>query len=357
MNKELLHKYLNNNCTDAEFDVLVSWIIKEAASKEGKSWGFDDWNSFDPDMKNKDNQKYQSLLNKIHSEIKRKEQRKSKTINMDKAASLFSRAAAILFIPLLGLVIYLLANNNTQFNQYTDLAVDSLEIIAPIGSRTVVQLSDGTEVNLNYGSKIKYPRHFKGDTREISLEGEGYFDVAHNPDKPFIVKTGQLNVKALGTEFNVHAYPEDNIISTTLVEGKVIIEKLLADEKTESVGTMVPGQHIDYNLNSGKTTSIIGSVEKYVAWKEGKLIFDDAPITSVAEKLSRMFNVDIEVADNIKNYSYTVTLIDDPLLLILDLMAEVTDITYKVYPRKKLANGTFSKQKIRIEKRTLKLNE
>jgi hypothetical protein len=114
---------------------------------------------------------------------------------------------------------------------------------------------------------------------------------------------------------------------------------------------MVPGQHVSFNLNSGKTSSIKGKIEKYIAWKDGKLVFDNEPLTGVAEKLGRMFNVEIEVADEVKNYSYTVTLVDDPLLLILDLMTEVTDISYKVYPRTKLADGTFSKQKIRIKKR------
>jgi transmembrane sensor len=231
------------------------------------------------------------------------------------------------------------------------LTVDSLEVIAPIGSRTVVQLSDGTEVNLNYGSKIKYPQNFIGDTREITLSGEAYFDVAHNPDKPFVIKTGKLNVKALGTEFNVNAYPDDDIIAITLVEGKVVIEKAPAGENTEPVGTMVPGQQVVYNVKSGKISSSKGSVDKYIGWTEGKLVFDNTPINRVAEKLSRMFNVEFHVADNVKDLTYTVTFVDDPLYLILDLMTETTPITYKRCPRKKLDDGNFSKQIIKIERR------
>ncbi|MEN8118133.1 MAG: FecR domain-containing protein [Bacteroidota bacterium] len=352
MKKEILIKYLNNSCTDKEFEELTGWIEKEASNKEGKSWGFDDWKSFDPEIKEKDEKKYSALLNKIHHEINLKNQSKeSSVITMRKVTSWLSRAAAILFFPLLGLMFYMLSNKNIQSDKYVHLAVDSFEIIAPIGSRTVLQLSDGTEVNLNYGSKIKYPGNFTGDTREVILLGEGYFDVAHNPDKPFIVKTGKLNVKALGTEFNVHAYPGDDVVATTLVEGKVVIEKILPGEKTELVGAMIPGQHVAYNQKTDKVLSTKGKIDKYIAWKDGKLVFDNEPISSVAEKLSRMFNVDIEVADEIKDYTYTVTLVNDPLLLILDLMTEVTDVNYKVFPRKKLADGTFSKQKIRIEKR------
>lgn len=351
MNKELLKKYLNNSCTDKEFEEFVSWVEKEISTKEGKSWGFDDWLSFEPDDKLKNSKKYSALLNQIHHEINLKDQKENKRFTIGKVASWLSRVAAILFIPLLGIVFYMLSNNIYQTDKFADLAVDSLEIIAPIGSRTVVQLSDGSKVYLNYGSKIKYPRIFTGDTREITLAGEGYFEVTHNPDKPFIVKAGTINVKALGTAFNVLAYPGDDIIATTLVEGKVVIERVIPGEKTKSIGTMVPGQHVAYNPESGEIHSTNGNIDKYIAWKDGKLVFDNEPITKVAEKLSRMYNVDIEIADDIKDYTYTVTLVNDPLLLILDLMTEVTDIKYKTYPRKKLDDGTFSKQKIRIEKR------
>ncbi|MGC9355754.1 MAG: FecR family protein, partial [Mariniphaga sp.] len=189
MNKEILIKYLNNNCTDKEFEELASWLENEAATDVGKYWSYDYWKIFEADLKKKDEKKYSALLDKIHHEINLKHRKNSdvKVINFSKIAKWLSRAAAILFIPLLGVVFYLLSNNNLQMNKFTDLslAVDSLEVIAPTGSRTVVQLSDGTEVNLNYGSKIKYPQYFTGDTREITLSGEAYFDVAHNPEKPF----------------------------------------------------------------------------------------------------------------------------------------------------------------------------
>jgi ferric-dicitrate binding protein FerR (iron transport regulator) len=235
--------------------------------------------------------------------------------------------------------------------QYANLSVDSIEVIAPVGSRTVVQLSDGSTVHLNYGSKLKYPQNFIGETRVVNLIGEGYFEVAHNPDKPFIVNTTRLNVKALGTVFNVLAYPDEGNIETTLVEGKVVLEQSENGFKTKSIGAMEPGQHVNYNLNTGVVSSTKGSVEKYIAWKNGKMVFEDTPITRIAERLSRMFNVDIEVADDIKDYIYTVTFVDEPLFQILDLMTIATPVSYKALPRKKLPDGTFTKQKIIIERK------
>ncbi|MFA5535465.1 MAG: FecR family protein, partial [Mariniphaga sp.] len=239
MNKEILVKYLNNNCSDDEFKELLNWLEKDAANDVGKYWSYDYWKIFEADLKKKDEKKYSALLDKIHHKINLKHRKgsDSKVINFSKIAKWLTRAAAILLIPLLGVVFYLLSNSNLQMNKFTGLSltVDSLEVIAPTGSRTVVQLSDGTEVTLNYDSKINYPRNFIGDIREITLSGEAYFDVAHNPEKPFIVKTEKLNVKALGTKFNVNAYPDDDIIATTLVEGKVIIEKILPENKTGQI--------------------------------------------------------------------------------------------------------------------------
>lgn len=353
MNREIFLKYLHNKCSDQEFEELARWVKQNVQLKEGRNWSFDQWKSFDPELQEKDEKKYGALLDKIHHEInlKHREKEEREFIPLSNIAQWLCKVAAILFIPLLGVVFYLLKNNNIQADKYADLTVDSLEVISPVGSRTVLQLSDGTEVNLNYGSKMKYPRNFTGNTREITLVGEGYFDVAHHPDKPFIVKTQKLNVKALGTKFNVQAYPEDDVVSTTLVEGKVLIDKILPGEKIEQIGVMVPGQHLAYHWNTDEIVSSQGNTKKYISWKEGLMIFDNTPIADVARELSRKFNVDIEVEDNLKDLTYTVTFMDDPLNLILDLMTQTTPVTYQQFPREKLADGTFSKQKIRIGKR------
>lgn len=353
MDKEILVKYISNSCSDEEFEAFAHWV--EAGEQEDdKEWIYEHWKAFNPNQTAQNEDKYSTLLDKIHHKINLQKgvseapKRSTYSLLMNR----FSRAAAILFIPLLGLVGYLLSDNYSQNRQFAAITVDSLEIVAPIGSQTIVQLSDGTEVNLNYGSRIKYPRNFSGDTREITLSGEAYFNVAHNPEKPFVVKTHALNVTALGTEFDVQAYDGDATVATTLVEGKVAVDKIMADRSVNPVGTMVPGQHVQYNRNTGKITSTKGNIEKYIAWTEGKMVFDNSPITAVAKELSRKFNVDIEVAEDIRELTYTVTFVNDPLSLILDLMSETTPITYKRFPRRKLPDGTFSKLKIELKRRT-----
>jgi transmembrane sensor len=350
MTQELLIKYLNDKCTDEELKEVLQWIKKDSLDSQSKIWGYEDWTEFKMDENLIDNYDLSSLLDKIHHKINIKKQ----SIKNPNTTILtwLTRAAALLLIPVLTFLFYTISEKKSESVKYTaNLLVDSLEIIAPAGSRTVVQLSDGSEVHLNYGSKLKYPQNFTGDTRGVILSGEGYFNIAHNPEKPFIVKTGKLNVKALGTKFNVLAYPDEEIIATTLVEGKVILEQKSASGKIKTIGAMEPGQHINYHFNNDVVSSTKGSVEKYIAWKDGKLVFENESIAEVTDRLSRMFNVEFEIADNVKDYSYTVTFVDEPLFQILDLMTIATPISYKALSRKKLPDGTFSKQKIIIEKR------
>ena len=352
MEKEKLLKYLNNACSEQEFEEIVGWIRDNALSKGSRERAFKDWKCFVP-AGEKNEKKYQALLDKIHHEINLNQNKKSTTryLSFSNTLTWLSKAAAILFIPLLSVMLYFISQNKIQRGSISENLNDSIEIVAPVGSRTVVQLTDGTEVHLNYGSRIKYPRIFSGDTRDIKLEGEGYFDVAHNPEKPFIVKAGEVQVKALGTAFNVHAYPEDETVSTSLIEGKVVLEKYTTGKNTRVIETMLPGEHVAYQPLSGKITSSKGDLYKYIAWKEGKMVFDNEPITDVVAALGRKFNVDIDLADNVKEYTYTVTFFNDPLYLILDLMAETTPITYKALPRKKLSDGSYSKLKIVIKRK------
>lgn len=355
MKKELLIKYLNNKCTDTELSEVLGWINADALNSEGKKWIFEDWNSWQETDNLEEDEKFTAIFDKIQDKIGNNTQGnkiiENKTLTLPYIIRWITRAAAIFLIPVLTFLFYTLSERKIESDRFAKLTVDSLEVIAPMGSRTVVQLSDGSVVHLNYGSKIKYPQFFSGNTRKVVLTGEGFFKVTHNPEKPFIVKAGNLNIKAVGTTFNVLAYPDDDVIETTLVNGKVILEQTNSTEKNKTIGTMTPGQHVEYNTQSRDISSTEGKVEKYISWTDGKLIFEDTPILRVAERLSRMFNVDFEIKGELKDYIYTVTLEDESLPQILDLMTIATPVLYKTLPRKKLPDGTFSRQKITLEKR------
>ncbi len=347
MTKELLEKYLNNCCTSQEVEEVIQWIKQQPFFVESKLLGKVDWHQFKDEDSIVSDEKLDILLDKIHHKLNIEEPRKVQK-NNNRFMSWISRAAAIILIPVLAFLFYTISENNRLTNQFATVSVDSLEVIAPIGSRTVVELSDGSVVHLNYGSRIKYPQNFWGETRGLTLTGEAYFEVAHNPDKPFVVTTDRIDVKALGTVFNVNAYPENSDIATTLVEGKVLVEEIKNNGNIETIKELIPGQHVIYEKKTGVVKSSLEQVERYIAWKDGKLVFDNEPIEQVVQRLNRMFNVEIQVDNEVKKYKYTVTFVDEPLFQILELLSVATPINYRALPRIKNPDGTFSKQRILI---------
>lgn len=352
MDKELLYRFLNDQCTPEEVEIVTGWISTESDSLQGRALGLEDWHNYFPEGDLMEKEKYSLLLDRIHHRINL---RNSGEANQRKVVRIFNwvtRVAVVLMIPVMVFQFYQNRNDAAKYSSKSIFGVDSLEIVAPIGSKTIVQLSDGSVVYLNHGSKLKYPPYFDGDTRQVTLAGEGYFEIAPNPRMPFIVNAGDLRVAALGTSFNVMAYPDDNVIETTLVEGEVALGVSGRSFDVKSMISMLPGQHISYNKNTREAVSIKGNIDRYTAWKDGRMIFKNESIVQIAGKLSRWYNVEFEFRDQeVMEYTYTATFNDETIIQILDLMKSATPINYKILPREKLKDNTFSKQKIILEKR------
>jgi ferric-dicitrate binding protein FerR (iron transport regulator) len=131
----------------------------------------------------------------------------------------------------------------------------------------------------------------------------------------------------------------------------VLIEEEKKDGNIEVIEELIPGEYVIYEKNTGDVKSSMEQVEKYIAWKDGKLVFDNEPIEQIAQRLSRIFNVEIQVGNEVQKYRYTVTFVDEPLFQILELLSVATPIRYQALPRIKNPDGTFSKQRILIEKK------
>jgi ferric-dicitrate binding protein FerR (iron transport regulator) len=351
MTKEIFAKFLQNQLDDAELKTFVQWVNSDAFAEECKELMYEDWEMWaeEPEYLGED-EKFDRIFDKIYEKTNYCEKADPPPPKTSRLQVYFRRAkaaAAVLFLPMLGFLIYLTSVQNPGTEAITATVVDALEVEASSGSRTVVQMTDGTKAYLNYGSKLRYPQVFAADSRVVELEGEGYFEVAHNPDRPFIVKAGQLNIKAVGTSFNVLAYPGEQQIQTTLVEGVVIIEE--TSEQNSDTVTLAVGDHVIYDRAGGEFTTRQDNLEKYIAWKDGKIVFDNETTTEVAARLSRAFNVEIEIAEAVKDLTYTVTFTDETLTQILDLMSLATPVRYEVLPREELEDGTFGKQKIKID--------
>ncbi|MEI6139441.1 MAG: FecR domain-containing protein [Mariniphaga sp.] len=223
------------------------------------------------------------------------------------------------------------------------------EISTAYGTRSKFQLPDGTFVFLNSGSKLLFPNEFNSNSRNVELIGEAFFEVTSDSSKPFNVKTGDINVKVLGTSFDLQAYPLSGEISTTLVHGKVVLEKEFGGI-TKQVATLKPSDHAIYK--SGKGTVSISSEEdldKFIGWKDGKLVFFNDPIEDVARKLGIWYNVKVNINNkNLKEYHFTATFSDEPIEQVLDLLSKASPIKYKIKKAAKLSDNSYLRREIII---------
>lgn len=163
----------------------------------------------------------------------------------------------------------------------------------PKGGQYQITLPDGTKVWLNASSSLRYPLTFPGQERKVELQGEAYFEVAKNKDKPFKVHTDQEVVQVLGTHFNVNAYTDELFTKTSLLEGSV---KVTAAHSKAEV-TIRPGQQSIISTHAQKFKIKNIDLDEAVAWKNGYFIFDDESLESVLRKISRWYDVDIEYQD------------------------------------------------------------
>lgn len=188
-------------------------------------------------------------------------------------------------------------NKKDTVHSSTEVAKQNLnELFVPYGKNASIKLPDGTLAYINAGSRLVYPSKFEGDKRVVSLIGEGYFDVSHNPEMPFMIETGSLNIEVLGTKFDLSAYPADKIIETVLVEGKVRISKP-GFHLSNKEYILEPNQRAAFNTET-KETSISGvDVESYVSWHQGYLIFETQELNRVIKKLERYYNIKIGLID------------------------------------------------------------
>ncbi len=181
---------------------------------------------------------------------------------------------------------------DTINNQANTKESEMNQLIVPYGKHSSIRLPDGTMAYLNAGSRLIYPSAFPGKKREVFLLGEGYFEVSHNPQKPFIVKTNDISVVALGTVFNVSAYPADQTIETVLVNGNVVIRDNSFHIFDKELA-LKPNEMALFNRETLETTKQVTNTDEYVAWHKGYLNFQSTDLSRVILKVERYYNIKI----------------------------------------------------------------
>lgn len=236
--------------------------------------------------------------------------------------TLLQRVAAILFIPLL--IVW----GIEHFTPKTELA-QMIEVKTNPGMTTTVDLPDGSKVFLNSESSLIYPSFFSGDTRNVQLKGEAFFEVRKEPEHGFIVSTpNHTQIEVLGTTFNVEAFERDSFISTTLIEGKV----RFAYQKNRQPAAVVmkPGQKLLYNTTSSQIKLIQTNGEAEIAWKDGKIVFQATLLPDALRMLEKRFNVTFILSNNsLRDEAFNGTFTNQRLERILQIFKISSNIKWR----------------------------
>ncbi len=353
MDTDLLYKYFSGQASDTEAKEIIDWIDEDIKHRKEfiklrKSWIESNVALFKNPNKAKD--AFNQFLDQTTASRERKHLQTGK---IKKHMNVWQIAAAIAVLIAFSITGYLIGNK-TEFLSSSEY----YEISVPYGGKSTVTLSDGTKVWLNAGSKLKYKKDFGQESRNVLLEGEAYFNVAKQKH-PFIVSTSHLNISVLGTVFNVKSYPEENKISTTLIEGKVRIDTkkntdnpvyLTSNQKLTFLKNKFQSQVTNLSQEKENAKNIVqdkeltaikakeafqvernADIDKTVSWKSGKLIFDGETLESLSVILKRKYNMEfIFDSPELKDFTYSGTLKDYTLEQVLNAMKLTSPLNYSI---------------------------
>lgn len=294
-------EYLANRFSSETERKVQQWLVDDDSSEEQEQGSLEYWNA----LKTNSDSKTYSALKRVSAKVGIP-QRKW-TIPLRRR---LLRVAAVIIPAIIfaGSAYYI-----TQKEQI-------VQVFTANGETQHVILPDSSEVWLNAGSNIQYNSNFKGDSRNISLEGEAYFSVRKNTSRPFVVKTNSITVNVLGTEFNVKAYANDSKTIATLDFGEIKV--ITASNQTE---ILEPNEQLTYNNVTSDVSVHKINANDAPAWRNGQLIFINAPFDEILQTLERRFNLSFE-AEKIETSKegYTIKFMkNDSIDSILNILEEV----------------------------------
>lgn len=308
----IIQKYLSGSSTEKEQKALLDWIRQgnhlsefQAIKREWKdrirhealpSDYQDSWNT---------------LQTAIFGSMQSNLQRTQRTLRFFRVAAIF-----VLLVSIPSLFYFLSQTGIDSPLTYTTVSAD-------FGQISKVMLPDSSVIWINSGSRIKYNNQFSSTNRDIELIGEAYFKVNKNKDLPMIVNSSGLQVKVIGTQFCISAYPEENSAMVILESGKI---ELTSSTDSKFKQEMNPGELLHFNKDK-KTFSInTVNTELYTSWKDGLINVYNLPLSEVIVKLERRYNQNFIIDEAIKDLPYTFTIKNENLNSILSLMEKITPV-------------------------------
>ena len=207
-------------------------------------------------------------------------------------------------------------------------------ISTPRGGKYEIVLSDGTKVWLNASSSLKFPASFNGKIRDVTLTGEGYFEVFKNASMPFHVKVNDMTVEVLGTHFNVNAYNDESSISTTLLEGSVNIKKAVSANSGSQTIVLVPGEQSNLTKEGILKINHHPDMEEVVAWKDDNFEFNNTAIPAIMRQVSRWYDIEVDYKGSIPERRFTGKISRNVNLSQLIEMLQYTGLNMKIENKK-----------------------
>lgn len=321
----LLNKYINNQCSDAELkqvEQLVSNGIDDAIWQvvlQEKEQALSSWVSH---ASPKAEQRLVSILAQIQ-----KNKPKGKQIFLRERVRWMAAAAAIIVV---GILLSPIIRSKIVSTEQRELSL----LATTVGEQKTLKTEDGSEIWINNKSSVKYPVKFSSKTRELYLEGEAFFQVKKDASKPFIVHASGIDIKVLGTSFNVQSYTDEDFIIITLATGKVTIfsgtESSSIDQQ-KSIATLVPGQQLSFNKKTNKFSLSEVDASNSFAWKEGLLVFNKEPLSKITQTLERSYGVEIVIENDIlKSKLLTFKQKHESINTVLEILAYAGDFKYTI---------------------------
>ncbi len=315
MNEELMIRYLQGECSPKESTLFLEWLQQSDENKaiflEYKAvWGYRAVKHFAAD------EQLEKATVRLNQEIYRTQSQRRKQVYIR-----FMRYAAIVVFALAA-VLY-----TTYRSIYTEPELITVSI-AETDSSKYIRLSDGSSVWLNSNSSITYPKKFSSDVRAVQFTGEAYFKVAHDPTHPFQVGAENIQVRVLGTSFNIRAYASERKTETTLIEGSVVIQ----NKQGHNLATLAPGQMAGYDKISRSISMKTVDPEPYVAWRYGLISFTNATLIDITERLSELYTVKFEInPSDISRASYNFNFQKNQSVeQVLEMLSFIAPIQYHI---------------------------
>jgi transmembrane sensor len=347
--RKLLDKYLNNACSESEMTELLELFKRAENETEIKAILNDYWRQLSEDDNHRnrpdaeDNDKW---FNEIYSQAVVHErgmppktsqpakQIRARNYSYPRKTSEWLKVAAILLFSLTATLLYYTLNQNRAAE---DIAYE--EKAPGPGEKIRFTLPDGTQVHLNSESTLGYKTAFNGDKREVYLQGEAYFVVASDKDRPFLVYTDDVTTKVLWTSFNVRSYPDDQRVMIAVTSGKVALSDSEISESDQEV-VLEANQWADYSIESHSFQTESGDIAYLTAWNEGVLLYHDKQLRDVATQLERWYGVTI----SFENESMKECVIrgehrDETLVNVLNAISYAFDMEYHIEGREVVLTG------------------